>query len=184
MSSPQESKDELETLKQKEGECTQNVINLITCIEQGTKNEENILYKCYKTADVAKECVETNQVINYGEVAEAVKKIDEEVIQKDGECKETFIEWEECVDQVKKNDEGIVNKCSEVASDLKTCMSANRDYYDAVLGLPPPVKGQDHPEKEVLASKFGILSVAVWSLAATVAATLPPEKSASVAGKF
>lgn len=173
MSLPHESKDELETLKEKEGECTKNFINLINCIEQGTKNEENILYKCYKIADVAKECVETNQVINYGEVEEAAKKIDEEVIQKifaksedecgfctymkDGECKETFVKWEECVDEGKKNDEGIVNKCSEVASDLKTCMSANRDYYDAVLGLPPPVKGQDHPEKEVLASKFGIL---------------------------
>nr|GEW68141.1 retrotransposon protein, putative, Ty1-copia subclass [Tanacetum cinerariifolium] len=92
---------------------------------------------------------------------------------KDGECKETFIKWEECVDEGEKNDEATINKCSEVASDLKTClvrsptshtfkdglacMIANRDYYDAVLGLPPPTKGQDHPEKEVLASKFGIL---------------------------
>nr|GEU73182.1 GCK-like protein [Tanacetum cinerariifolium] len=47
---------------------------------------------------------------------------------KGGECKETLINWEKCIEEAKNNGEGIVDKCVEVTSALKKCMEANQDY--------------------------------------------------------
>lgn len=52
---------------------------------------------------------------------------------KGGECRETFIEWEKCVDEGEKNKEDIVDKCFEATAALKKCMEAHPDYYGPIL---------------------------------------------------
>ncbi|GJY07723.1 GCK-like protein [Tanacetum coccineum] len=50
---------------------------------------------------------------------------------KGGECRETFINWEKCIEN--NGDEDIVEKCFEVTSALSKCMEANQDYYAPIL---------------------------------------------------
>ncbi|PWA49324.1 GCK [Artemisia annua] len=52
---------------------------------------------------------------------------------KEGECKETYIKWKQCVEEGEKNDKDIVNKCFQVTSDLRKCMEANQDHYGEFL---------------------------------------------------
>ncbi|GKA14223.1 GCK-like protein [Tanacetum coccineum] len=52
---------------------------------------------------------------------------------KGGECRETFINWEKCIEEAENNGEDIVNKCVEVTTALKKCMEANQDYYAPIL---------------------------------------------------
>lgn len=47
---------------------------------------------------------------------------------KGGECKDIFIEVDNCVD-----DEDDVNKCRDARMKLKTCMFTNSDYYGPYL---------------------------------------------------
>ncbi|KAF5777104.1 hypothetical protein HanXRQr2_Chr12g0531721 [Helianthus annuus] len=55
------------------------------------------------------------------------------LFMKGGECKESFINWEKCVEEGEKNGEDIVDKCFEATSALKKCMEANQDYYGVIL---------------------------------------------------
>ncbi|XP_076900245.1 uncharacterized protein LOC143554362 [Bidens hawaiensis] len=55
------------------------------------------------------------------------------LFMKGGECKETFISWEKCVEEGEKNGEDIVNKCYDATSALKKCMEAHPDYYGVIL---------------------------------------------------
>ena len=55
------------------------------------------------------------------------------LFMKGGECRETFINWEKCVEEGEKNDEDIVNKCFDATSALKKCMEAHPDYYGVIL---------------------------------------------------
>ncbi|KAL8224469.1 hypothetical protein R6Q57_019944 [Mikania cordata] len=55
------------------------------------------------------------------------------LFMKGGECRETFINWEKCVEEGEKNNEDIVNKCFEATSALKKCMEAHQDYYGVIL---------------------------------------------------
>ena len=48
---------------------------------------------------------------------------------KEGECKETYIKWKQCVEEGEKNDKDSVNKCFQVTSDLRKCMEAKQDHY-------------------------------------------------------
>ncbi|PWA89032.1 GCK-like protein [Artemisia annua] len=50
---------------------------------------------------------------------------------KGGECRETFTNWEKCIES--NGDEDIVEKCFEVTSALRKCMEANQDYYAPIL---------------------------------------------------
>lgn len=53
---------------------------------------------------------------------------------KDGECKESFIALEKCVDEAKDNEEkSNASKCKEVRIKFKTCMYDNPDYYEPFL---------------------------------------------------
>ncbi|CAA7037853.1 unnamed protein product [Microthlaspi erraticum] len=47
---------------------------------------------------------------------------------KEGECKDIFIEVDNCVD-----DEDDVNKCRDASMKLMTCMFTNSDYYGPYL---------------------------------------------------
>ncbi|KAK1425772.1 hypothetical protein QVD17_21130 [Tagetes erecta] len=55
------------------------------------------------------------------------------LFMKGGGCKETFIKWENCIEEGEKNKEDIVDKCFEATSALKKCMEANADYYGPIL---------------------------------------------------
>jgi intermembrane space import and assembly protein 40 len=55
------------------------------------------------------------------------------LFMKGGGCRESFIAWENCVEEAEKNKEDLVEKCSEVTGALKKCMEAHADYYEPIL---------------------------------------------------
>ncbi|XP_010554304.1 PREDICTED: uncharacterized protein LOC104824074 [Tarenaya hassleriana] len=55
------------------------------------------------------------------------------LFMKGGGCKESFIAWENCIEEAEKNEEDIVTKCTEVTASLKKCMDAHADYYEPIL---------------------------------------------------
>ncbi|XP_034677473.1 uncharacterized protein LOC117907900 [Vitis riparia] len=55
------------------------------------------------------------------------------LFMKGGGCKESFIDWEKCIEEGENNKEDIVEKCFEVTAALKKCMEAHSDYYEPVL---------------------------------------------------
>ncbi|PWA55179.1 GCK-like protein [Artemisia annua] len=59
---------------------------------------------------------------------------------KGGECRETFINWEKCVEEA--GDEDIVEKCTQVTMALTKCMEANQDYYAPILQAEKMVEQQ------------------------------------------
>ncbi|KAE8683048.1 EXS (ERD1/XPR1/SYG1) family protein [Hibiscus syriacus] len=52
---------------------------------------------------------------------------------KAGGCKESFVAWENCVDEAKKNDDYIAAKCMAVTAALRRCMEDHADYYEPIL---------------------------------------------------
>ncbi|XP_062111546.1 uncharacterized protein LOC133823008 [Humulus lupulus] len=55
------------------------------------------------------------------------------LFMKGGGCRESFIAWENCIEEAEKNKEDIVEKCFQVTGDLKKCMEAHADYYEPIL---------------------------------------------------
>ncbi|KAK6159920.1 hypothetical protein DH2020_003301 [Rehmannia glutinosa] len=55
------------------------------------------------------------------------------LFMKGGGCKETFVDWEKCVEEGEKNKEDIVEKCFQATAALKKCMEAHSDYYAPLL---------------------------------------------------
>lgn len=55
------------------------------------------------------------------------------VFMKGGGCKESFVAWEDCVEEAEKTKEDVVEKCFEVTSTLRKCMQAHADYYEPIL---------------------------------------------------
>ncbi|KAG2702410.1 hypothetical protein I3843_06G082100 [Carya illinoinensis] len=55
------------------------------------------------------------------------------LFMKAGGCKESFIAWEQCIEEAEKMKEDIVEKCVEVTGALKKCMEAHADYYEPIL---------------------------------------------------
>lgn len=55
------------------------------------------------------------------------------LFMKGGGCKDSFIEWEKCIEEGEKNKEDIVEKCFEVTSALRKCMEVHSDYYAPIL---------------------------------------------------
>lgn len=55
------------------------------------------------------------------------------LFMKAGGCKESFIAWEQCIEEAEKMNEDIVDKCTEVTAALKKCMEAHADYYEPIL---------------------------------------------------
>ncbi|KAL3654249.1 hypothetical protein CASFOL_003930 [Castilleja foliolosa] len=55
------------------------------------------------------------------------------LFMKGGGCKETFTEWEKCVEEGEKNEEDIVSKCYQVTANLKKCMEEHFEYYAPLL---------------------------------------------------
>ncbi|KAK4758837.1 hypothetical protein SAY87_020138 [Trapa incisa] len=55
------------------------------------------------------------------------------LFMKGGGCKDTFVEWEKCIEEAEKNKEDVVDKCFQATSALKKCMEAHSDYYEPIL---------------------------------------------------
>ncbi|KAL2546730.1 uncharacterized protein Fot_15963 [Forsythia ovata] len=55
------------------------------------------------------------------------------LFMKGGGCKDTFVEWEKCVEEGENNKEDIVEKCFQATAALKKCMEAHSDYYAPIL---------------------------------------------------
>ncbi|KAL4303122.1 hypothetical protein GQ457_10G028990 [Hibiscus cannabinus] len=55
------------------------------------------------------------------------------LFMKAGGCKESFVAWENCVDEAEKNDDDIAAKCTEVTAALRRCMEDHADYYEPIL---------------------------------------------------
>ncbi|XP_041020063.1 uncharacterized protein LOC121261662 [Juglans microcarpa x Juglans regia] len=68
---------------------------------------------------------------------------------KAGGCKESFIAWEQCIEEAEKTKEDIVEKCSDVTGALKKCMEAHADYYEPILRAEKMVEEQAVKELEM-----------------------------------
>ncbi|KAE8719424.1 EXS (ERD1/XPR1/SYG1) family protein [Hibiscus syriacus] len=55
------------------------------------------------------------------------------LFMKAGGCKESFVAWEDCVDEAEKNGDDIAAKCMEVTAALRKCMEDHADYYEPIL---------------------------------------------------
>ncbi|KAF5735255.1 hypothetical protein HS088_TW15G00756 [Tripterygium wilfordii] len=55
------------------------------------------------------------------------------LFMKAGGCRDSFVDWENCIDEAERSKEDIVDKCFEVTGALKKCMEAHADYYGPIL---------------------------------------------------
>ncbi|XP_028762072.1 uncharacterized protein LOC114720577 [Neltuma alba] len=72
------------------------------------------------------------------------------LFMKGGGCRDSFIDWEKCIEEAEKNQEDVVDKCVEVTAKLKLCMEAHADYYEPILRAEKAAEKQfvDELEKE------------------------------------
>ncbi|KAL8145339.1 hypothetical protein AgCh_003506 [Apium graveolens] len=72
------------------------------------------------------------------------------LFMKGGGCKDSFVSWEQCIEDAEKNQEDIVEKCFEITAALKKCMEAHSDYYEPVLRAEKAAEGEavEQLEKE------------------------------------
>lgn len=55
------------------------------------------------------------------------------LFMKGGGCRDSFTDWEKCIEEAEKNNEDIVDKCADITGALKKCMEAHSDYYAPIL---------------------------------------------------
>ncbi|MED6210222.1 hypothetical protein PIB30_062163 [Stylosanthes scabra] len=67
---------------------------------------------------------------------------------KSGGCRESFIQWEKCIEEAESNKEDIVEKCVNVTAALKQCMEAHSDYYEPMLRAEKAAEQQAVAELE------------------------------------
>ncbi|MED6180292.1 hypothetical protein PIB30_008788 [Stylosanthes scabra] len=72
---------------------------------------------------------------------------------KGGGCRESFTQWEKCIDEAEKNKEDIVEKCVNVTAALKQCMEAHSGYYEPILRAEKAAEQQAVAELEKEASE-------------------------------
>lgn len=70
------------------------------------------------------------------------------LFMKGGGCKDSFIEWEKCIEEGEKNKEDIVEKCFEVTSALRKCMEVHSEYYAPILQAEKAAEAELEKEKE------------------------------------
>ncbi|XP_015072947.1 uncharacterized protein LOC107017191 [Solanum pennellii] len=70
------------------------------------------------------------------------------LFMKEGGCRESFIDWEKCVEPGENNNEDIAEKCFEVTSALQKCMEAHSDYYAPILLVEKYVEAKVIAESE------------------------------------
>ena len=74
---------------------------------------------------------------------------------KGGGCRDSFISWENCIEEAEKNKEDIVEKCAEITAKLKLCMEAHADYYAPILNAEKAAEQEvkNELEKEAAAER-------------------------------
>ncbi|TMW99632.1 hypothetical protein EJD97_002259 [Solanum chilense] len=72
------------------------------------------------------------------------------LFMKGGGCRDSFIDWEKCIEEGEKNKEDIVEKCFEVTSALRKCMEVHSDYYAPILQAEKAAGAELEKEKEKL----------------------------------
>ncbi|KAF3662733.1 putative phosphate transporter PHO1 -like protein 10-like [Capsicum annuum] len=77
------------------------------------------------------------------------------LFMKGGGCKDSFIEWEKCIEEGEKNKEDIVEKCFEVTSALRKCMEVHSDYYAPILQAEKAAEAELEKEKEKVLENEG-----------------------------
>ncbi|XP_048136020.1 uncharacterized protein LOC115755684 [Rhodamnia argentea] len=55
------------------------------------------------------------------------------LFMKAGGCRDTFSDWEKCIEEAEKSKEDIVDKCFQATAALKKCMEAHSNYYEPIL---------------------------------------------------
>ncbi|KAL1556669.1 hypothetical protein AAHA92_12260 [Salvia divinorum] len=75
------------------------------------------------------------------------------LFRKAGGCRETFTDWEKCVEEGEKNKEDIVEKYVQATSALRKCMEAHSDYYAPLLDAKEAVMKQLEEEKSADSEK-------------------------------
>jgi hypothetical protein len=70
------------------------------------------------------------------------------LFMKGGGCRDTFVDWENCVKEAKENKEDIVGKCSQVIDLFMKCMVSHSDYYAPVA--PILVAEKKHVEEQAI----------------------------------
>ncbi|MED6151501.1 hypothetical protein PIB30_083121 [Stylosanthes scabra] len=71
------------------------------------------------------------------------------LFMKAGGCRESFIEWEKCIEEAEKNKQDIIEKCVNVTAVLKQCMEAHSDYYEPILRAEKAAEQQAVAELEI-----------------------------------
>ncbi|CAH8304716.1 unnamed protein product [Eruca vesicaria subsp. sativa] len=74
------------------------------------------------------------------------------LFMKGGDCKDSFMAWEVCVEEADKNEENIIPKCMEVTRTLYKCMVDHSDYYQPYLTVEKAVR-EEQLKKEMEAEK-------------------------------
>ncbi|XP_073280728.1 uncharacterized protein [Primulina huaijiensis] len=69
------------------------------------------------------------------------------LFMKGGGCKDTFVEWEKCVEEGEKHGEDIVEKCFQATAALRKCMDAHSEYYAPLLEAEKAA--QEEAEKQL-----------------------------------
>ncbi|XP_057775052.1 uncharacterized protein LOC130994031 [Salvia miltiorrhiza] len=79
------------------------------------------------------------------------------LFMKGGGCKETFVEWEKCIEEAEKKEDDVVQMCFQATTFLKKCMEAHSDYYAPILqaekSLEEEAVKQLEEEKEKLSGE-------------------------------
>lgn len=70
------------------------------------------------------------------------------LFMKGGGCKDSFVNWEKCVEEAEQNKEDVVEKCFEVTSTLRKCMEAHADYYEPILRAEKAAQEEANKELE------------------------------------
>ncbi|KAL3511098.1 hypothetical protein ACH5RR_030499 [Cinchona calisaya] len=68
---------------------------------------------------------------------------------KGGDCRDAFIEWENCVLEGEQNKEDVVEKCFEISSNLIKCMKAHPDYYGPLLSAEKAAQEELEQQNEI-----------------------------------
>ncbi|KAL9283775.1 hypothetical protein AtEden1_Chr5g0144521 [Arabidopsis thaliana] len=94
---------------------------------------------------------------------------------KGGECKESFIALEQCVDEAEESgEESDFTKCKEVRAKFKTCMYENPVYYEPILA--GEARAIAKMLMELQAEKEAILAVEAAAIAKALS-KLPTEEA-------
>ncbi|CAN4124514.1 unnamed protein product [Withania somnifera] len=158
----QDSKPKIEDTqesKSKIGDTQESKSNFDDTQESKSKIEDTQVPKSRKTPNPneenQEEIGEKDTILVENEEEEEEGECGFCLFMKGGGCKDSFIEWEKCIEEGEKNKEDIVEKCFEVTSTLRKCMEAHSDYYAPILQAEKAAEAELEKEKEKVLGNEG-----------------------------